>query len=375
MEIRVEAKPLMAELNLALSIVETKATIPILSNLLLRAEGDFLELAATDLEVTLRTRCPAEVIQPGAVTVPARKLGSIVRAFSGEEVPLSLKTTPDRKLFLQPVGKRNEYHLQTLPEEDFPTLLDPSAEAAREMDAAAVKRCIEEVLVSSGNEDSRFSVRGALLMLEPESLVMVSTDSHRLTFCSHPVQTGVEAPLRVLVPKKTLVELLKLEGDGGLKMRLKDNHVFVELGPRLLYSRLMDTAFPAYEKVLNPATDKVAVLGRLPFLEKLRRVSMVADSKNRAVVLSFDPAGVLEMAVRNQETGDEGKEYETCERFEGEAVNIGFTVEFLIEFLGVTKEEKVSLKMSDSEHQTLLEPVRAEGAGTHKYVVMPLRLD
>jgi len=375
MEIRVEAKPLLAELNLALSIVETKATIPILSNLLLRAQGDYLELAATDLEVTLRTRCPAEVVEPGAITVPARKFGAIVRAFLGEDAPLSIKTTSDRKLFIQPVGKRNEYNLQTLPEEDFPTLLDPSSETVREMDAAAVKRCIEDVLVSSGSEDSRFSVRGALMVLEPEQLVMVSTDSHRLTYTSFPAQTGVEASVRVLVPKKTLTELQKLEGQEALKMRIRDNHIFFELGPRLLYSRLMDTSFPAYEKVLNPATDKVALVKRTSLLEKLRRVAMVADSKNRAVVLSFDPAGTLEISVRNQETGDEGREYETLERFEGEAVSIGFTVEFLIEFLAVTTAEQVTLKMSDSEHQTLLEPVRAEGAGAHKYVVMPLRLD
>jgi len=375
MEIRVEAKPLLAELNLALSIVETKATIPILSNLLLRAQGDYLELAATDLEVTLRTRCPAEVVEPGAITVPARKFGAIVRAFLGEDAPLSIKTTPDRKLFIQPVGKRNEYNLQTLPEEDFPTLLDPSSEAVREMDAVAVKRCIEDVLVSSGSEDSRFSVRGALMVLEPEQLVMVSTDSHRLTFTSFPAKTGVEASVRVLVPKKTLTELQKLEGQEALKMRIRDNHVFFELGPRLLYSRLMDTSFPAYEKVLNPATDKVALVKRTSLLEKLRRVAMVADSKNRAVVLAFDPTGTLEISVRNQETGDEGREYETLERFEGEAVSIGFTVEFLIEFLAVTTAEQVTLKMSDSEHQTLLEPVRAEGAGSHKYVVMPLRLD
>lgn len=375
MEIRVETKPLLAELNLALSIVETKATIPILSNLLLRAQGDYLELAATDLEVTLRTRCPAEVVEPGAITVPARKFGAIVRAFLNEDAPLSLKTTPDRKLFLQPVGKRNEYHLQTLPEEDFPTLLDPSAEAAREMDPACVKRCIEEALVSSGNEDSRFSVRGAMMVLEPEQLVMVSTDSHRLTYTSFPAKTGVEAAVRVLVPKKTLTELLKLEGGEALKMRLKDNHVFFELGPRLLYSRLMDTSFPAYEKVLNPATDKVATARRTSLLERLRRVAMVADSKNRAVVLSFDPSGTLEMAVRNQETGDEGREFEALERYEGEAVSIGFTVEFLIEFLAVSTDEFVTLKMSDCEHQTLLEPVREGGAGSHKYVVMPLRLD
>lgn len=375
MEIRVETKPLLAELNLALGIVESKATIPILSNLLFRAEGDFLELVATDLDVTLRTRCRAEVIEPGAVTVPARKIGSIVKAFLGEEAPLWLKTTPDRKLFLQPLGKRNEYHLQTLPEEDFPSLLDPSAIASIKLDAATVKQCIEEVLVSSGNEDGRFSVRGALLVIEPGSLTMVSTDGHRLTHSAYPLETGVETPTRVLVPKKTLTEIMKLEGEDQLDMRIKESHIFFELGQRLLYSRLMDTSFPAFDKVLNPPTDKTAVLRRAGILEKLRRVSMVADTKNRAVTLSFDASGVLEILARNQETADEGKEYETAESYEGDAVSIGFTIDFLTDFLSVCRSEFVTMKMSDAEHQTVLEPLRKDEAGSHRYVVMPLRMD
>ena len=375
MEIRVETKPLLAELNLALGIVESKATIPILSNLLFKAEGDYLELVATDLDVTLRTRCHAEVIEPGAITVPARKIGSIVKAFLGEEAPLWLKTTQDRKLFLQPLGKRNEYHLQTLPEEDFPSLLDPASIAAIGLDSATVRQCIEEVLISSGNEDGRFSVRGALLILEPNSLAMVSTDGHRLSHSTYPLETGVEAPTRILVPKKTLTELMKLEGEGQLGMRIKESHIFFELGQRLLYSRLMDTSFPAFEKVLNPPTDKVAIVRRASLLEKLRRVSMVADTKNRAVTLSFGQQGVLEIIARNQETADEGKEYETPENYEGEPVSIGFTIDFLTDFLSVCRSELVAIKMSDPEHQTVLEPVRKEEAGSNRYVVMPLRMD
>ncbi|MEJ2367645.1 MAG: DNA polymerase III subunit beta [Acidobacteriota bacterium] len=375
MEIQIEVKKLHAELSLALSIVESKATIPILSNLLLRAEGNEVEIAATDLEVTFKSKCPAEVIQPGAITVPARRFGAIVRAFLNEEAPLVLKTTPDQKLFLQPAGQRNEYHLQTLPEEDFPALMTPSPETAVTVDTALFRKCAEEVLISAGNENSRFSVRGALMEIGPDGVTMVATDSHRLTCSSYPMKTGVDQPVRVLVPKKTLVEVLNLEGDNGLNMWLESNHIFFELGPRLIYSRLLDTTFPAYEKVIAPETDKVAVVDKMSFLERVKRVAMVAESKNRAVVFSFDAEGKLEMSVRNPETGDEGKEYEACESFDGEAVTVGFNVDFVIEFLNVCKEEKISIKMKDPEHQSLFEPVLENGEGSHKYVVMPLRLD
>lgn len=375
MDIRVEARALQSELNLALGIVESKATIPILSNLLLRAEDNHVELAATDLEVTLRTRCPAEVLEPGGITVPAKKFGAIVRAFLGQSTPLSLKTTPEGKLFLQPVGGRQEYHLQTLPEEDFPTLLDIKDANRLKLPAKPFKRCITEVLVSVGVEDNRFSVRGGLMLLEPGRLTLVSTDSHRLTYAHWDGPIEVPAPMRVLVPRKTMTEFLKLEDGEEVSLSFKDNNVFIEMGSRVLYSRLMDTTFPAYEKVMPGETDKKATLDRLAFLERLKRVSMVAESKTRAVTVVFDPGGSAELVVRNQETGDEGREYLTCEQYEGESVTVVFNVDYLIDFLSASEAAQIAVHMRDGRYQALFQPVRPEEEGVHKYVVMPLRFD
>jgi DNA polymerase-3 subunit beta len=375
MDIRIEPRALQNELNLALGIVESKATIPILSNLLLRADGEHVELAATDLEVTLRTHCPAEVLEPGGITVPAKKFGAIVRAFLGQQAPLSLKSTPDGKLFLQPVGGKQEYHLQTLPEEDFPTLLDLKDAQRIKLPAKAFKRSIGEALVSVGMEDNRFSVRGGLLVLEPDGVTLVSTDSHRLTYTQLKGSVEVQSPLRVLVPRKTLVEFLKLEDGEDVSLTFKDNNIFLEMGNRLLYSRLMDTTFPAYEKVMPGDLDKKAVLDRLGLLERLKRVSMVAESKTRAVTLAFDPGGSVELLVRNQETGDEGREYLTCENYEGESISIVFNVDNLIDFLSASEAAQVSVAMRDNHYQALLQPVRDEAEGIHKYIVMPLRFD
>lgn len=375
MDIRVEARALQNELNLALGIVESKATIPILSNLLLRAEDGHIELAATDLEVTLRTNCPAEILEPGGITVPAKKFGAIVRAFLTQQAPLSIKTTSDGKLFLQPVGGRQEYHLQTLPEEDFPTLLELKDAQRIKLPAKAFKRSILEALVSVGLEDNRFSVRGGLLLLEPEGVTVVSTDSHRLTFTRFSQALDVQSPMRVLVPRKTLVEFLKLEDGEEVSLSFKDNNVFLEVGNRLLYSRLMDATFPAYEKVLPQDTDKRAVLDRPSLLERLKRVSMVAEAKTRAVTLAFDPGGNVELLVRNQETGDEGREYVACESYEGESVSMVFNVDNLVDFLSASDSQQVAVAMRDGHYQALFQPVRDEAEGVHKYVVMPLRFD
>ncbi len=375
MNIRVDAKALQTELSLALGIVETKATIPILSNLLLRAEGDHLELAATDLEVTLKTRCPAEVTQPGAITVPAKTFGPIVKAFSGQDAPLAIRSTAENKLFIQPEGGKQEYLLHTLPEEDYPTLLQSGDAESLVLPSDVLRRGVQEALVSVGLDDNRYSIRGALMILDAGQLTLVSTDSHRLTFTQWCGPLDAPSPRRALVPRKTLLEFIKLESGGDVKLSFKDNHIFIEMGSRFLYSRLMDTTFPAYERVVPTDSDKKATVNRLAILERLRRMTSVAETKTRAVTLIFSPGGTAELVVRNQETGDEGHEYLVCDGYEGEAVTICFNMDFLIDFLTVAPTEQVYISMKDSGAQAIFQPVRPEAEGVHKYVVMPLRLD
>ncbi len=375
MNIRVDAKALQTELSLALGIVETKATIPILSNLLLRAEGDHLELAATDLEVTLKTRCPAEVTQPGAITVPAKTFGPIVKAFAGQDAPLAIRSTAENKLFIQPEGGKQEYLLHTLPEEDYPTLLQSGDAESLVLPSDVLRRGVQEALVSVGLDDNRYSIRGALMILEAGQLTLVSTDSHRLTFTQWCGPLDAPSPRRALVPRKTLLEFIKLESGGDVKLSFKDNHIFIEMGSRFLYSRLMDTTFPAYERVVPTDSDKKATVNRLAILERLRRMTSVAETKTRAVTLIFSPGGTAELVVRNQETGDEGHEYLVCDGYEGEAVTICFNMDFLIDFLTVASTEQVYISMKDSGAQAIFQPVRPEAEGVHKYVVMPLRLD
>jgi len=375
MDVRVEPKALLNELGLSLSIVESKATIPILANLLLKAEGTTLEIAATDLEVTLRTRCSAEVLSPGGVTVAAKKFVPMVRGFQGIDTPLSLKATPDQKLFLQPVGGKEEYHLHTLPEEDYPSLMERAGEAEVKLEIASFRRAVSEILISVGQEDTRYSVRGAQILLDKDRVTLVSTDSHRLTLSAYPADTKLEDPVRALIPRKTLVELMKLEEQGEIGFTIQDNHVFLECGHRVLYSRLMDSTFPAYERVIPSDTDKAAVVERIGFLEKLRRVSTVTHLKTKMVTLSFDPAGTVEILARNPETGDEGKEYLPCEQYEGEKILAAFNVDYLLDFLSVADTEKVVLKMKGPDSQVLLEPMREDSEAVLSYVIMPLRLD
>jgi|GEM_PF-853465 len=377
MDIRIDPQSLQNELTLAANLIENKATIPVLSNLLLKAQDNRIEIAATDLEVTLRSSFPAEVIEDGGITVPAKKFSAIVKAFADNGGQLSLKTTEEGRLHLQPVGQQQEYFLQTLPEEDYPTLLVPGDGVSVTIPTELLKRSISEVLVSVGLEDSRFSIRGALLILQTGKLAMVSTDSHRLTYTARECDIALEDEVRVLVPRKTLTEFLKLDHDGdGVEVSFTDSHIFIKVGDKLLYSRLMDSVFPDFQKVLPEELGKKAVFDRKLLKERIKRVAMVAEHRTRGVTMNFDPSGGVEIQVRNRETGDEGMEYISCESYEGEALSIVFNVDNVIDFLSSCEDDRVMLEMKEADSQVLFLPVRDEDDGSvHKHVVMPLDFD
>ena len=373
MELKVETKSIVSELNHAVSIVETKGTIPILAHLLLKAQDGYLEIDATDLEVTFRSRVPAVVTEPGGITVDAKSFSQLVRGFSGAK-ELLLKTTEDRKLFVQPVGEKPEYFFSTLPEEDYPRLLEASGEGSFTLPISSFRKILSEVLTSAGSDESRFSIRGALMIIDQKSLAMVSTDAHRLTFTKRNMEIGVANPLRVLVPKKTLQEAQKIDGSEDIRILIKDNHIFFESGNRVLYSRLMDANFPAYEKVIPKDSNKVVTIKRAELMEKLRRILFFSDIKTRAVNFEFRKDGMIQMDTRNDK-GDTGIEKFNGESYEGEEVKIAFNGQYLIDFLNAIEDETVLLKLKDFDCQCLIEPVRDKAEGECMNVLMPLRVD
>lgn len=373
MELRVETKSIVNELNHAVSIVETKGTIPILAHLLLKAQEGYLEIDATDLEVTFRSRVPAAVSEPGGITVDAKNFAQLVRGFSGAK-ELLLKTTDDRKLFVQPVGEKPEYFFSTLPEEDYPRLLEASGEGSFTLPITSFKKILSEVLTSAGSDESRFSIRGALMIIDKKSLAMVSTDAHRLTYTKRNMDIDVANPLRVLVPKKTLQEAQKIDGGGDIKILIKDNHIFFESGTRILYSRLMDANFPAYEKVIPKDSNKTVTIKRHELIEKLRRILFFSDVKTRAINFEFKKDGLIQLDTRNDK-GDTGIEKFNSESYEGEEVKITFNGQYLIEFLSAIEDETVLLRLKDFDCQCMIEPVRDKAEGECMNILMPLRVD
>lgn len=372
MELKVRTKSLIEEVVYALSIVEQKSTLPILSHFLLNCSSGGCELAASDLEVTYRGKIEAEIIKEGAITVPAKSFAQIIRGFSNSS-ELILKLNDDRKLSVRPLDKKAEYFLNTLPSEDFPRLIDPP-EKGFSIPLSIYKEMIKEVLVSIGLEDDRFSVSGVLFVVEPNCLTMVSTDSHRLSYSSRKIEIPSENQFRILIPKKVLQETLKFSEPDTIHIFTKDSQIFFKSGEIVLYSRLKDAKFPAYEKVIPVDVPITAVLKRENFLESLKRISNVADVKTKAVHLHFDSEGTVQIETRNEE-GDKGEEFITCDSYNGEDIKLLLNCDYMLDFLTSISDERIQLKIKNKESQCLFEPLREEEKGICKNVVMPLRAD
>ena len=256
MELVVRKTDLLRELQLFQGIVERKNTIPILANVLIEATGDEVKLLATDLEVGLRSKCTAAVSKGGSLTLPAKKLYEIVKALPETDVRIE----EDRN-GVKVAADRFDSRMQTLPREDFPTLPEGTGSYNASLPREVLKQMVAKTQFAITGEDTRYFLNGALFILRPDSMSLVSTDGHRLALITVPrdqTRRGkTDDEVRVILPRKTLLELGRLlaEGEGDIQYERGENHLFFDIGGRLLISRMIDGQFPAFERVIPKAND------------------------------------------------------------------------------------------------------------------------
>ena len=365
MKVRVSRSKLLAELMPMQGIVERRTTIPVLSHLLLRTEGDQLRLAATDLDVSLTSWADAEVSGEGAIAVQARKFMEIVRSLVGEEVELSLE---DEKRLLISAG-RSRFKINGLSPEDFPTLPEVTGETRIELPFSALKAMIGKVIFAVSTEESRFQLNGALLQLKGGALEMVATDGHRLALVENPSEAG-EAGEGVLVPRKALQELLRFDDDGNVVFLRGEHHLCFQLGRRELICRILEGTFPDYERVISKANDKQAVFSRKELIEAVQRVALLTGDRARAVRFSFSP-NQLVISAANPDLGEAVEEV-GCE-YEGEEFRLGVNPDYMAQFLSAVNTEKIRLDLKDENTQCIGYPVDGEDQ-RYLCVIMPMRI-
>ena len=369
MEILVKRNDLATELSLVQGIVERKNSIPILSNVLCEARGGELRISATDLDVSLRCGCAAEVKKEGAVTLGAKKLYEIVRSLPENEMRLTLEDDAWARIKCG----RVEFRMAGLPREDFPSLPEPKSGRGIEIPAALLKELIQRTAFAITAEDARYYLAGALLLLEKEKAAMVATDGHRLAWAERKAQLKLADTTRVLVPRKAITEIARLIEQAGAEEAVSfqqgEGHLIFGVAGRTLASKQVEAQFPAFEKVIAVAGDKKVSLAREALQSAIRRVSLLSSDRGRAVRLGLD-AGKLELSASSPELG-EAREALNVD-YAGGSVEIGFNAQYLLEFLGVVGSEQVLLELKDAESQGLLRPA-SEDAGDYRYVVMPMR--
>ncbi len=376
MELTVGKADLQKELQLCQGVVEKRSTIPILSNVLLKASDGRLQIAATDLDVTILSSCAARVITPGGVTIEAKRLFDVVRSMPDEDVHMTLQ---ENNSMLIESGTA-KFRLLGLPAEDYPTLPSVNVAEGFTIPLDELKTMVAKVKFAITHEETRFQLNGALLKVQPNKMEMVATDGHRMALINFPSGiTGAKgkkgSDLTILIPRKALDEILRLEAgeEGNVRFGVSDNQLFFEAGDRRLLARMIDVNFPNYMEVISRDNDRHVMVDRERLLSTIKRISLVANERTRAVRFDFAP-GKLTVSSTNPELGD-ARETVPID-YAGQPFFVGLNAAYVMDFLSATDTPSVSLDLKDENSQCIGKPASTgeDLPYDYLYVVMPMRL-
>lgn len=370
MEFVISRNALQKELGFVQGIVEKKNTIPVLSNILIESAGEStIRITGTDLDVTLRCEAEAEVKVPGTLCVQARKLFDIARLLP--DAPIHFRK--DANNWASVKCERSNFRVVGIDRDSFPEVPTFRSTPVK-LSAEILKMFIDRTIFAITLEESRYTLSGAKFLMDKTGARMITTDGHRLAYIERNDlgEISAENTIDALIPRKTLAELVKLtssyEGDIGLGA--DDNHIYFEVGSRLLVSRTLAGQFPNYEMVIPKNNDKSAVFNCTALGQAIRRVALMADDRSRAIRMHLN-SGNLQISSQTAEEGEATESLAT--EFDGTETEIGFNAQYLQDFLSVMGDNSVAFEFKDGGSQAQLRPVD-DSNYKYKYVVMPMRL-
>jgi DNA polymerase III subunit beta len=371
MEITVSKFELLRELSATQGVVERKTTIPILSNYLFEAAADRLSLTATDLDLSLRTSCNAKVKKEGSCTIPARKLYDYVKLLPDADI--TIKLLENHWVSIR-CGRSNT-KMVGMARSNFPSLPAFPTAGVVKIPAQVLRGMIARTGFAIANEESRYTLNGALMVLKPESITMVATDGHRLAHVERGGEKfeGVSGELKTLVPKKAMDELKSLVDSTDvetIEFAKDESTLFFRIGPRLLTSRQLTGQFPNFEAVLPKDNNKSIALHAEDLGAAISRVAQFADERSRAVRLKLEK-GELKLSASSTETGESEDSIETD--YNGESLTVGFNAQYIIDFLKAAGAGDVRLELKDPQSAGQLRPAESEDY-KYRYIVMPMRI-
>jgi DNA polymerase-3 subunit beta len=372
MKVTVERAELLKSLSHVHRVVERRTTIPILANVLLKADQGRLSLKATDLDLEVIDTVSAEVAPAGGTTVPAHVFYDIVRKLP-EGTQVVIEGSGERAVLSIRAG-RSRFTLQTLPESDFPDLAAGEMTHSFKLPAGDLKRLIDKTQFAISTEETRYYLNGIYLhtagSAKAATLRAVATDGHRLAQVELPLPEGAAGMPGVIVPRKTVGEVQRLieTSEGEIGIELSAGKIRFTIGDVVLMSKLIDGTFPDYGRVIPLNNDKSLVVDKKDFEAAVDRVSTVSSERGRAVKLSI-AGGRLTLSVTNPDSGSATEELEVD--YDSEPLDIGFNSRYLLDIAAQIEGEVAVLKLADPGSPTLIQDKDAKGA---LYVLMPMRV-
>lgn len=347
--------------------VEKKNTIPILTHCLVEAGPQGLRLAATDLEVGIRLFCPAQVKEAGGGAIPARRLLDIAQSLGDGEV----RVREIENHWIRITAGRSTFKLAAMAKDNFPAMpgVPPSLGS---VPAATLGGLIDRTAFAVSQQEGRYTLNAALLVLKSGGIQMVATDGSRMPMARRDVEVnGLKNDERLLIPRRALGALGRLAGaqesDTPVQIAKDDSHLFFTVGDAVLISRMISGQFPDYEAAVPKSNGIVATLDAAAFREVLERVSLLAPERGHGVSFALDPARL----TLSTTGGDAGEAIESVDvSYQGEPLRVGFNCLFLLDFFSVVKTGQVEIALKDD--QSAAEFRQAED-GEYRYVVMPMR--
>lgn len=371
MELTVRKDDLAKGLAKSQSVVERRTSMPILSNVLLDATGERLNLTATDLETSFQGMYPARISKPGRITVPAKKLYEIVRELPAEEVYLKEKENN----YLHITAGRATFDLVGLAAADYPELPAVDGIPQLAIDGATLGEMIEKTIFSISQEDTRFNLAGLYVQKRKKDdghrLRFVSTDGHRLSLIDREVPGLSEFALEggVIIPRKGVTEMSKLAEEGGeIILGLNQKFAVVTRDEVKLILRMQEGSFPDYEVVIPKNIKRKAIVNRQAFEGVLKRMSLMASDRFSGVRLEFKD-GLVEVVSQNPDLGEAKEALEVD--YSGESFSVGFNARYFLDLCRAMRSEDISLGFVDEQNPCL---IKGEGDAGYLSVIMPMRL-
>ena len=368
MKLTATREQILQPLQGVIGVVERKQTMPILANVLVSAQGSGagrVSFTGTDLEVELVASGEATVQQAGEVTVPGRKLLEIIRALP-DKTQVTLTLDGDK---VKVNAGRSRFVLSSLPAAEFPMVEEISAQQALVVPQAELKKLIEKTHFSMAQQDVRYYLNGTLLEAEDKILRAVATDGHRLAIADTALAVAAKTTQQVIVPRKGILELQRILGnEGDVQLSIGTNHVRATIGDVRFTSKLIDGKFPEYGRVIPANPTKIVTAARDTLRQSLHRTAILSNEKYRGVRLTVS-TGVLAVQAHNPEQEEAEDSVEVS--YQGDEVEIGFNVTYLLDALSAIDGETVEIGLTDANSSCL---IRSPASAHVRYVVMPMRL-